>query len=181
MLGDLFRQLVAEPSEADSAAKQTTFRQEFATALRQEQLIGPDLVRQQYPLVIGHKLMPIDFGYRTPKHEVLIETVDLTAVSLLDRITSLSPTAVKFDLAKDAKGSHVKTYSAVKTSGNGHSRAVHRLELETLENHTDDVFLMSRSQERERLWTTIRHDLRVAENVALFSSRRLSAGGSKKR
>jgi hypothetical protein len=181
MLGELFRQLVAEPSETEVVGDQITFRQEFTTALRQKQLMGPGRVKQHYVVEIGHKAVPVDFGYRTPKHEVLIETVDLTGGSLLDRINILSPTAVKFELAKAAKGNHVTTYSAVKTSANGHSQTVHRLELETLRKHADDVFLMSRANDKERLWTAISRDLGVAQRVGLFTGRRQAAGGSKKR
>jgi hypothetical protein len=160
----LFQTFVADPNVAhDQLQEPNRLRRELNHELRGAHLLARNKVRPNYTVSLRQKKIPFDFGYRLPKKdvEVLIETVDLTSSSLLERINILSPTAVKFEMMKAEKGSAVRTYSAVKTSANGHSASVHRLELAALKRHTNNVFIVSRPTERAEMIEMIAKHLKV--------------------
>lgn len=165
-LSGLFDSLVRDDAaDADDRGQEGRAYRELSAVLKRANLMAPKLVRPRYRVALNkQKDIPVDFWYRIPKKttEVVIETVDLTSESFPERIVALSPTAVKFELLKNARGKEVKAFTAVTTGENGHSRQVLKTEIEALERHADKVFVLSRAKEEADLVKMIARDLKVA-------------------
>lgn len=167
-LGELFELLVTERSpRLPKVEKRSSIAREVGKYFRQSQLIGKAKLQVNYPVLVRGQEIPVDFGYKHPTRdrEVLIETVDLTHDSLRDRIEALSPTAVKFEMLKDAKKEAVKTVSIVKTHPYGIGNK-YALELKELKRHADQVVDLSRAEALKGVITMVRRDFGTTSREA---------------
>jgi hypothetical protein len=121
-------------------------------------------IATRYPVRVKNQQLVFSFGYRRvegPKHEVVVEAVDLTAETFYQRVRALAPASVKFEMAK----SHRKTLEALcllqlpgstPTVTNGEFG----LEMETLRRHADGVFNFDDATQRGRFMKKVEADLR---------------------
>lgn len=123
-------------------------------------------VRRRFKVPVEGAVLPFDFGYKTPKADqyLLCEAVDFTKATIANRIRSLGPTVVKFDIAKTVLGNRAFRCAVIKPqagNGNGHRGTEHdSLELSRLRDSCDEVFNFLDRQNMDRLMSRMSQDFK---------------------